>query len=205
MKKLIETLKTMSFKEAVDYIWEYYKLHIIGIAVLIFVIVSIITNIVKEDEVYYNAMVVAPVTYDQVNELSVQINQEHFDEFTFSIDNIAYQGGGLSEQSYEQVQKFIARTATGMVDFMITDEAMALDLIEQEGLKPIEDVYTISKLESKGVELLDFGTGTIYGIRASKLDVFSGSDVFRNQIILIPATSKNDDMTKEVFDTLLKD
>ncbi|SER51769.1 hypothetical protein SAMN04487944_105152 [Gracilibacillus ureilyticus] len=204
MKKLLETLKTMSFKEAADYIWEYYKLHIIGIIVGLFVIISIISSIVKEDEELYNAMVVSSITYEEVGAFGEQMNEEHFDNFRFAVDNITHNGGELSEQSYEQVQKLIVRIATGEVDLIITDEIFAEELIDQEGLKPIEQVVDLSMLEQKNIELLDFGTGTVYGIKSNNLDVFRDREMFHDRILIIPATSKKDDLSELVLKTLIE-
>ncbi|MFC4401810.1 hypothetical protein [Gracilibacillus xinjiangensis] len=204
MKKLWETLKTMSFKEAVDYIWEYYKLHIIGIIAGLFIIISIVSSIIKGDEALYNAMVVSSIPYEEVGSFGEQMNEKHFNDFRFAVDNITHNGGELSEQSYEQVQKLIVRIAAGEVDLIITDDTFAKELIDQEGLKPIDQIIELEMLEQKGIELLDFGTGTIYGIKSTQLDVFNDRDMFEDRILIIPATSEKDEVSKEVIETLIK-
>ncbi|KAB8125867.1 hypothetical protein F9U64_21465 [Gracilibacillus oryzae] len=204
MKKLWETLKTMTFKEAVDYIWEYYKLHIIGIIAGLFIIISILINVFTEDEVAYNAMVVSAIPYEEVGAFSDQMNEEHFEDFRFAVDNITHDGGKLAEQSIEQAQKFTVRIATGEVDLIITDETLARELIDQEGLKPIEQIIDVELLEQEGVELLDFGTGTVYGMRTNNLDVFQDREMFQDRILIIPSTSEKDELSKQVIETLIK-
>ncbi|WP_054787106.1 MULTISPECIES: hypothetical protein [Gracilibacillus] len=201
--KLWETLKTMSFKEAVDYIWEYYKIHIIGIIAGLFILGSIISSVLKEDEVLYNMMVVAPIPYDEVNVFSDQINEAHYEDFEVAVDNIIYDGGDLSNQSYDQVQKLIAKIAAGMVDVMVTDESFALDLVEQEGLTPIEDLFDVEKLKQHGVEVVDFGSGTAYGIKSNKLDVFQDNQHYQSRVLVFPSNAEQVDLTDDFLEALL--
>ena len=51
-------LKNMSKKKKAEYIWEYYKLHIIGVLVIIFIVGSLINSqITKVDYVFNLTMI----------------------------------------------------------------------------------------------------------------------------------------------------
>ncbi|SHM98090.1 hypothetical protein [Gracilibacillus kekensis] len=204
MKKLWATLKTMSFKEAVDYIWEYYKLHIFGIVFGVFILVSILTTIFEEKEELYQLMVVSEISYDVTEEFSNQINDKYFDDFQVATDNIISDGGSLSEQSYEQVQKLVARIATGMIDIMVTEEEFAAEMLGQEGLLDFNQVIDVSLLEEHNVELYKFDTEKVYGISTNQFDVFNDMEAFEDRILIIPASSENLDKTTQFLEELLE-
>ncbi|GAE92009.1 hypothetical protein JCM21714_985 [Gracilibacillus boraciitolerans JCM 21714] len=204
MKQLWATLKTMSFKEAADYIWEYYKLHIIGTILGVAFLVSILTTAFSEKEELYELMVVTEIPYDVTEEFSNQLNEQYFSDFRVATDNIISNGGTLSEQSYEQVQKLVARIATGMIDAMVTDKVFAQELMEQEGLLEFNKVIDVSLLEEHGVELYQFGSENVYGISTNQLDVFNDNEAFQDRILIIPASSKNLDKTTIFLEALLE-
>src|SRR5699024_10034085 len=97
MKKLWATLKTMSFTEAADYIWEYYKIHILGIVLGGFFIGSIISTVLKEDPETYEVMVISEIPYDVIDDFSADINEQYFEEYEIMTDNIVSSGGGLGQ------------------------------------------------------------------------------------------------------------
>ena len=51
---LREGLANKTFKEKLDYIWTYYKLHILSILILIFFVGSYISSQINRQEVYCN-------------------------------------------------------------------------------------------------------------------------------------------------------
>lgn len=205
MKKLIETLKTMTFKEAVDYIWEYYKLHIIGSIILITFVVSILVNVFKEVPPQYNVMVAAPIPYEQVDLLRADLNANYFDDHEIVVDYIMHQGGSLGQQAPEQVQKLVARIAVGMVDAMVVEQDYGLELLEQDGLRPLNEFLDVEALEQSEVALEDFGTGEIYGIGTDHLDVFNDIAGFEDKWVVLIHNGENMDKTPEFFDTLLEE
>ncbi|UOQ85136.1 hypothetical protein [Gracilibacillus salinarum] len=204
MKKLWETLRTMSFKEAVDYIWEYYKIHIFGIVLGIAFLVSILTTIFQEEEETYELMVLSQIPYDVTDQFSQDLNEKYFDGFNIVSDNILSNGGSLSEQSPEQVQKLMARIATGMVDIMVTDETMAQEMADQDGLVNFEEVADMEALEAQGVEFYQFGKGEVLGIGTNQFDVFNDNEAFQDRILIIPASTEKKERTKQILETLLE-
>ncbi|RCW74762.1 hypothetical protein [Saliterribacillus persicus] len=197
--KLIETLKTMHFKEAVDYIWEYYKIHIMGIIFGLFVIGSILSAVLKENEPQFNVTIVGAVSYEVVEPFQTQINEEYFEEYEVAVDNISHRGGTLANQSYEQVQKLVAKMSTGMIDVFIGNEDFAKDILEQEGIVPLNTVMDESLLE--GTTTYDLDTGEVYAVNANDFDVFDDYEAFEDMILFVPATAEN----KDFIDTFFKD
>ncbi|QGH34003.1 hypothetical protein GI584_08190 [Gracilibacillus salitolerans] len=204
MKKLWETLKTMSFKEAVDYIWEYYKIHIIGIVLGVAFLVSILSTVFKEKEETYEVMVVSEIPYEITEQFSNEVNENYFEEFQVAVNNITSGGGSISDLSYADIQKFWANIGANMVDVIVTNEAIAEQMVEQEGILQIEEAVDMSLLEESEVELYDFGTDSVYGIDTNQLDVFDDIELFQDKVIIIPINSENHDKTTQFLETLLQ-
>jgi len=204
MKKLWATLKTMSFTEAADYIWEYYKIHILGIVLGGFFIGSIISTVLKEDPETYEVMVISEIPYDVIDDFSADINEQYFEEYEIMTDNIVSSGGGLGQQSPEQVQKFFARVAAGMIDVIVTDKVLAEELHSQEGLTKIEEMVDLSLLEDAGVETYQFGTEDVYAIDTNQLDVFNDNEFFQDRYLIFPLSSEKKDRTTSFLETLLE-
>lgn len=60
-----EEIKNRSFKEKMSYFWDYYKWHVIGTAIGIFLVVSLIVTFVnKKETAYYSAFVNMAETWD---------------------------------------------------------------------------------------------------------------------------------------------
>ncbi|MGP4041421.1 hypothetical protein ACTWP4_16180 [Gracilibacillus sp. D59] len=203
MKKLWETLKTMSFKEAVDYIWEYYKLHIIGIVLGVTFLVSILTTIFEDKPETYEVMVVSQIPYEVTEQFSNQVNEKYFDDFQVSVNNLMSGGDSIKDLSYADVQKLWANIGANMVDIIVTDKTFAKQLVEREGILKIEEAIDLSLLEKKGVELYKFGTKAAYGIDTNQLDVFDDIELFQDRVLIIPINSKNQDKTTQFLETLL--
>ncbi|WP_208586468.1 hypothetical protein [Gracilibacillus suaedae] len=204
MKKLWETLKTMSFREAVDYIWEYYKIHIIGIVLGVAFLVSILSTVLGEKEETYEVMVVSEIPYDITEQFSNQVNEKYFDEFQVTVNNITSGGESIADLSYADIQKFWANIGANMVDIIVTNETIAEQMVEQEGILEVEEVVAESLLEKNGVELYQFGTESVYGIDTNQLDVFDDIEPFRDKVLIIPINSENHDKTTQFLETLLE-
>ncbi|WP_163538852.1 hypothetical protein [Gracilibacillus sp. YIM 98692] len=204
MKNLWATLKTMSFKEAVDYIWEYYKLHIFGIAFGLFFIISITSNILKEEKETLNFMVVGAVNYNMTEAISTEINEQYFDDFRVAVDLVQHGGGSAGSQSYAQMQKLVAKISVGEVDIMLANQDFSGDLIDQEGLTPLGQVVDEELLEQSNVEIHRLDSGEIYGIGIEQFDVLKDVENIQESILVIPATSENDERVAEFLTTLLE-
>ncbi|SFL51464.1 hypothetical protein SAMN04487943_1026 [Gracilibacillus orientalis] len=204
MKKLWETLKTMSFKEAVDYIWEYYKLHIIGTVLGVAFLISILSTVFKDKEESYEVMVVSEIPYEITEQFSNQMNEKYFDDFKVTVNNITSGGGSISDMSYADIQKFWANIGANMVDIIVTNEAIAEQMVEQEGILQVEEVVDMSLIEENGVEIYDFGTENSYGMDSNQLDVFDDVELFQDKVLIVPVNSENHERTTQFLETLIE-
>ncbi|ENH98368.1 hypothetical protein J416_00224 [Gracilibacillus halophilus YIM-C55.5] len=203
MKRLWQTLRTMTFTEALDYIWEYYKVHLFGIAIGLFISISIVSSVFGKDPVQYHVMVVGQVTYEQSEAFSNEINDEYFSDFEIAVDSILHDGGEWSNQSYGQVQKFTARSATGMIDLLVTDKGFANMILEQEGLRPMEDVIDVEQFSEEATHQL--GTDDVYAVNADQFHVFRDSEALKDKVVAVMYNSEQSNLTDDVLQTLRMD
>ncbi|GAB2553776.1 hypothetical protein [Gracilibacillus alcaliphilus] len=202
MKKLVETLKTMTFKEAVDYIWEYYKLHIIGTILGVAFLWSILATVLGEKEETYQMTVVGQVSYDTAEAFSEDLNERYFDDFRVLVDNMISGDGTLADMNYAEVQKFWANMGANMVDVIVAAEPLVEQLHEQEGLMPVEEYVDLSTLE-EGAALFPEDSDQVYGISVSDIPMFEDYPEFHSLILVFPINSENHQHTPEVMEALL--
>ncbi len=146
-----EKLKQMTWQDRLWYIWEYYRLHMLALAAVFFVI-YLIGNMV------YNSTFTTRLSYLAINNTSMEIT--NFDAFDQEFKE--YMGYGKkdritsddsihlrhlengSEIEYANMAKISAMVATGELDLMISDPVnidhyMELDaFIDLQQLLPAE-------------------------------------------------------------------
>lgn len=122
-------LKNMSGKDRIWYIWEYYKLHMLAAAAILFVI-YLIGNII------YNSTFTTRLSYIIINNSSIEpadfdtINQEFKDYMGYGKkDQIIAEGSMYirqndmsSELEYASMAKISALVASNSLDVMIMDQ-----------------------------------------------------------------------------------
>ncbi|WP_117148946.1 hypothetical protein [Paraliobacillus zengyii] len=203
MKRLIATLKTMSSRrEKIDYIWEYYKLHIIGSVSAVLFLYIMIGNIFGEEEKVVEIMVVSEASLPVIEQVEEDLSEHSFEAFTLYIEYIQHKGGKIEENAFDQMQKMSAAISVGQIDIMITDETLATQLIEEDLFLPLSEVIDLKQLNQEQYQLIDFGTNEVYGISTKNIAYFD-DESFNDTFILIPATSSNLEYVQSVMDVLL--
>ncbi len=203
MKRLIATLRTMSSKkEQIDYIWEYYKLHIIGSISAIIFLGIMVGNIFDEEEKVFEVMVVSEASLSVIEQVEEDLSDHTFDAFTLFFEYIQHKGGKVEESAYQQMQKMSAALSVGQIDIIITDKALAKQLIEEDLFLPLSEVIDLNQINQEDYQLADFETNEIYGI-STKNAAYLDAPTFDDTFILVPATSRNQEYVQEVIDVLL--
>ncbi len=152
-------LKEMTFGEKMEYIWEYYKVHIIITVALVFFIVSmikIVYNNIKYEEVFHCAIVNSLLSGTEENYLKegfgeyLEIDEEHdtltFDSsYMFFWDDISY---NTSDTTYSSRMKVAATLASQTLDIFVADKtyiesgAPELQFYDLSEVLP-EDLYAL--------------------------------------------------------------
>lgn len=202
-------LKSMSRKEKIEYIWDYYKLHIISVIIVIAVIASFIHGqLTRIDYVVNVTMIGNAVSESKKEELERKytslVIKEGEKRKQALIDVIATD---KSELSYEMMQKFVVRIAAGEIDAVILDKGFFDSFVKQDMFIPLENISEInlsdikqSKIEASGSD----NNKAVYAIsvEGNKELEDIGFDT-KNKVLGIMASSKQKDNGIKVFKDIL--
>lgn len=172
-------LREMTIKEKADYVWEYYKMHIISVIIFVAIAGSIINTVWINPPkktfinfVYYRAYINDTILRsfaDHLTEVLVTDKENEAVYFTnFYLSDEAY-----SEMDLAMAQKFAAMTASRELDVIVVDE---LDFIDMNGVgmfKDLNDVFSKDELaafKDRIMTYTDEETGIIapYAIRVDE-------------------------------------
>lgn len=198
-------LKSMSKKKRAEYIWEYYKLHIIGILAIIAILVSLVhSQLTKVDYVFNITMIGNAVDENK---------KENFEKLLTSIvvedgdkrkqANIDIMPPSIPNNSgeimpYEYMQRFILRMSAGEIDVIILDKSIVDALVKQDMLSRLDN---ISELDLSSIKNEN---KPVYAISAEDVKMFKdvGIDT-SNKVMGIISTSKQKDKAALVIKWLL--
>lgn len=199
MGNLREQLKTMTFKEKVDHIWEYYKIHIFLIVTALVLVISITSTILSKQEVILNiSMMGEGVVTEDVQTVSESLN-EGLSDSEVLVDHIPLTSDELDNQSYMYLQKLITKIATGSIDVLIVEESIYQDLLNEGAFTPIDEVVSLESNDVKEQHLYS-QSGEIYGVSTTALPLFKGNDKLSGKVVCIPKTAKNKENINLVFE-----
>ncbi|MBU5593960.1 hypothetical protein KQI76_02180 [Amphibacillus sp. MSJ-3] len=201
MAKLREVLKGMSRKEQLDYIWEYYKLHIIGFILLIIFGWLMIDGFMNKGNEPVGITVVSEATIEVIDELELSINSLEFTDFDLFFEHIYHQGGLIENNAYDMMERLSMRIAVGQVDIMVTDDLFAEQLINEDIFLPLKEVIEPDQIDSFEEEGLVVN-GVLYGIKTADLKIFDQYDVYQDTYLLVPASGRHREEAKQVIEYL---
>lgn len=216
-----EKLKSMTFKKKVEYIWEYYKWGILAAVFIIFIAVSIITAMTRNNPNAVTIMAcdfLPPMVSSEDEELAEEKLNDSFVSYTgmdkpskplINVDASVSLATGDDYMATMMRQKLIATLGAGAVDIMIGKEA---DMEEYASLNTFDDIRnylsedTVSMLEEKNLickatvtpdETDDTDTApyeVYYGIKIDNSSVLkdAGYETAGSVVALIPHSDKYD-------------
>lgn len=122
-----EAIKNASPKEKWDYFWEYYKWYVIGGAIIIFLLVIFIRDMVnKKDWIFYGA-IINSYAYEEQSEalLNDFVNLAQLDTENHAVmfdTSYSITRGSYDEISNSAAQKLLVNLTAADLDFVIADE-----------------------------------------------------------------------------------
>jgi hypothetical protein len=117
-------LSEMSLKEKIEYIWEYYRLHIIAGAIVIFIAGSIINGILHPPTPRYAGIAFYEVYLDETHDkafIDALSDGLIDDPSAYAIYTYPLVSGGDPEAQMAVTQKFMAMMMTNELDMIIAD------------------------------------------------------------------------------------
>ncbi|MGH4122083.1 MAG: hypothetical protein ACREV6_04010 [Clostridium sp.] len=207
-------LKSMSKKKKAEYIWEYYKLHIIGVLAIILILASIIHGqITRVDYVFDLTLIGNNVDETKKSDVEKQLTniviKDGEQKKQAIIDIIPIEGSSKEDATMSNVstQKFIAKISVGEIDVVILDKGMAQVYAKQDMFSRLDNIRELDLSAIKNEKIEAVGSDNIkavYAINAVDVKIFKdiGFDT-ENMVISIISSSKQKDKAVMVFKWLL--
>lgn len=148
--------KDMTFREKVEHIWEYYRIHIFVIIFVLFFVGSMLNHLVfnppKEAGVFigfigkYMDMEQAKVVQERLTEEIIQ-DPTNKTEAKLDLFMINPDSKELMEVNMANAQKLMAMLASKEIDILIADSASFGVYVKQQAFLPLTEVFTEEELK----------------------------------------------------------
>lgn len=185
---LREGLKSKTFLEKIDYLWTYYKIHIIAIVSILFLLFIFISDSLSRQTPYCNIKYIdsnvsnqeLDVAADKLNNIVLKNNKDYVINFDSQFDMVQISNRQIdiavvSKEFFEENFKY--------------DMFLKINTLNGVSDLPLEKYGVIKKIDSSGKE-------GIYGIEAKDLniikDIHSGRD--DDVLVVISNTDHNDEV-----------
>lgn len=200
-------LKGMSRKEKMEYIWDYYKIHIVGGLFLIIFIVSFIHGQLTRVDYVGNLTILAPVgdeakLSEAENEIThIVVKDGDKKKQAVMIDLIPIMNSKNPEP--QLLQKFMVKMAAKEIDVIVLDKEMFENLMKQGAFAKLDDLKEIDLENIKGAKVeavsSDYGKG-IYGISAEGNKILEGMIINpKNKVIALMSNTDRKEAAVSIF------
>ena len=208
-------LSSMSRKKKAEYIWEYYKLHIIAVLVIILMVTSFIHGqITKVDYVFNLTLIGNSVDSNKKSEVEKQLTnfviKRGEQKKEAIVDVIPLEGSSKANASMSSIstQKLIAQISVGEIDVVILSKGMFQNYVKQGMFLRLDNISQFPLASIKNEKLQASGDdkiSAVYAIDAENIKIIKdmGFDT-NNMVIGIIASSKQKDKAALVIKWLLK-
>ena len=204
-----EILAPMSTKEKIEYIWDYYKLHIIGTLFTFIAIGSFVHSWMSHKDSALQIMIAG----EQINRENAYTLQETLNKQLLSknerkekeviVQAVTYSSDGNNPDSAVSLQKIIAEIAAGTVDVLIIDKKF-FDQMNKDGqLIPIQSLSEGKKLPYKEVYYSPANRKDIVGIKAGDIAMLKAIVYKEDLILCVPGNTNNKRYVVKFVDVML--
>ncbi|MPQ30823.1 hypothetical protein E4V42_05155 [Clostridium estertheticum] len=194
-------LKGMSKHKKAEYIWEYYKFHIIGALAAICIIISIIhSQITKPDYVFNLTMISNIADTNKVTNLEslltkvvVKDGSTRKKAIVSSMPIDTSKNANLQTTS-QYMQKLTAEVSVGELDVIILDKTMFESFAKQDMFLRLDNIRELNLDSLKGEKIHAIGSdkkNDVYAIDAKDITLLKklGFDL-KNKVIGIVGSTK---------------
>jgi len=190
----IAKLRKMDFKTKMGYIWEYYKLLLIGLVIFLIIIGSLINTWFinpPPDTALFISWNTGFIFDEHVNELTDTLNDRLIDEKENATVVISPMIGGDADPTLAMAntQRLVAMVAAGQIDIFILDSATLEEYAQNGFIKPLDTVLA----EVRSIDPGAYGRieeNLAYAMHESEEGVLSnrimGVDISNNPLLTDP-------------------
>lgn len=207
-------LKSMSNKNKAEYIWDYYKLHIIGVLVIICIVGSVIhSKMTKVDYVFNLTTIGTEVGQAKKTDLEKQLTSivvKDGDTRKKAVVDVT-PGVGSNNQGdimpNEYMQRFIVKMSVGQLDIIFLDKSMLENLAKQDILLKLNNItgFNLDSINNEKIEVSGSDNKKdVYAINVEDSKVFKNLGIdTKNKVIGIISSCKQKDKAILVLERLL--
>ena len=208
-------LKNMSNKKKAEYIWDYYKLHIIGVLAIILIVASLIHSQITKIDYVFNLTMIGN-TIDENKRVNFEKQLTSFvikpgDKKKQAIVDIIPADSSNSVESImsnQYMQKFVVRISVGDLDVVILDKKLFESLVKQDTFLKLENISQLNLATIKNEKIEASGSDNkkaVYAINAVDIKMFNkmGFDT-HNKVIGIISSCKQKEKAASVLKWLLR-
>ena len=151
----IRKLREMPFKKKVEYIWDYYRFHIIAILAVLLIIGGLINSIInpRPETALLIAWSTGFATEEQIRTLSDIIEDKIIDEKANEVVDITlfYSMSEDPSMDMANIQRLAAMVAARMIDVFILDSEMIDEYSSVGYLQPLDTLLSIVRAQNPNV------------------------------------------------------
>ena len=205
---LKEGLENKSFKEKLDYIWCYYKIHILAILVLLFFVVSFISAQISKKDTYCNITYIGnsidvqelvPVK-DKLNDIVLN-NDKHTVINFDSIFTDEKSSGKLAMDQKLQVNIAAKQIDIALVNKEFFEKNLPYDMFLN--LESLNGFSTLPLSKHELIKKVDGNSGT-YGISVKNSSILNDIHFDNDDnILVVISNTEHNDAVVNVLKTLL--
>ncbi len=203
---MLKNLEGMSFKQKVDYIWEYYKIHIIIILICIYSLFSMINHffINPPAKTYISITFIGEAVDDEKLNFLKNDLDENFVPKDINFESVInnFYNSESPDVNTANAVKFNALLLAGDLDLILSENS------DFEVFKTQGDVFW--DLKELFPEIEKYGSvikenGKIIAIKLEKSPVLDRINFdYTDKILFVPLSCKRIEETKDLFEYLLK-
>ncbi|ERI94440.1 hypothetical protein HMPREF1982_01076 [Clostridiales bacterium oral taxon 876 str. F0540] len=208
-------LKNMSRKERFQYIWDYYKFHIIGILAAIIIISSIIYGQVTKVNYVFNLTLIGnDIDQNKKAELERQItdivvnNGSKRNQAIVDVIPVGDSNSSNNIMSGQLMQKFMTELSVQTVDIAVMDKGVFDSLVKNDAFLKLDNIsdFDLSSIKDEKIkEEGSDGKKAVYGISAENIKVLNDMGFNpKDKVICIISSSKHVDKAVYVLKWVLK-
>lgn len=213
LKEEIKKLKKMSFKDKLWYIKEYYSIHIIGILILLFFVISMVNIALKKDPVFTSSFVNVLILEEEkqkiIDDFTTFAELDKTDDFWRLDDSfrISFSENSDPVANQQYLLKLNASISSRQLDTVITQKELIDYLLSIDGLLPLNNVLPKDFIENNSENFYikkDIDTNNIYAINIANSPLFKELGIKENVYFAIASNSENIELSLKFLEFIYK-
>ncbi|SDC58541.1 hypothetical protein SAMN05421734_11240 [Pelagirhabdus alkalitolerans] len=201
MVKLRDTLKGMTNRERIDYLWEYYKIHFFFIIIFFIMSALVINWLFFTESTQVGLYVVSDSSMEEVNDITEALESHETNDYGIVMDHSYHEGEFDDTANPQFYERFTIRLAVGQIDMIVANESFAEHLFDRDAFIPLNEVLHLESINVESRDTYDVND-EVYGLRVNEFDIFDASEGLSNHYLFVPGSGHNKEETAEFIKSI---